>query len=972
MAIRRRQRSRGPHLTLLALALLIASLSAAIAAPTPVTVTLRQGTSGYYGCTDTFLDQYNPNYNYGESDEQFWVQKRTSHDRTALIKFDLTGQIPSGACIKSATLRLYQWEAYNFSGDDWLDVGVYRCKSNWQEGTGGDDGAIETGACWVYRTCNPYVGWSAAGARGVNTDRNDGTDDVERCTDGARWVEWDVTPSVQYWHGNPSRNYGLVLDWTAIGGHTLGGVNFRTSEWGSNRPELVITYVIPEAEPCVTLRLSDLSLNYWDSDPNITFYSNNGQLLCAGTTSDTAWAADGAATTYTLNSSFEAAVKVKLQQGIVGANRGQFGFGMYSPSAGKYIRLMAIGYGSEYYEVGGLCQGSGNGEYHDGSAYWASYWDDDYPTGPPSAAARFFSETPENEATTYVTYKIRYDKTNGMFYVFVNNVLVTYYSKVDMSNWVLGIVHENDYSGQATTVWTSFVDCTPPTPNPMTWAVGGSPSAAGTDRITMTASTATDADNPPVVYNFVETTGNPGGTSLEQSGTSYTDTGLSANTQYGYKVRARDSYETPNYTGYSSEVKKYTLMPNPTGINVTSVTATSAVLNAVDMFPNLLLGSSGVYFDADPDALGGINEWLKTTSDTANLTPNTQYTFKIKARNGDAVETAWAQTVRRTLAVLPGGSPYGPVTSTIVQANWSANGNPSGTQYYCEELTTGKNSGWTTGLNWALQKLQPETQYHFRVKARNADLVETDWCDLGIVRTTLTIGQIKSRFGIGDPVRMSYKVVTAYFPTENLIFIEDPLVFGKRDGSSGIGVRTLGPGLVFSPGDVVDVDGVLSLNAAPHDKEVIVETMMLRPVGRILEHNPPIGVGRDLGGEAFGCQEGVYNDVRLGPPSAATGLNFVGKLVSTTGKVRFGGFGGMQYIWVDDGSLLHDGAENGIRVDLTALGGMVFPPVTQYAVVTGVMRCMTVTSVEGKPCNVRVLWPRYPTDIQQYVIPIVP
>ncbi len=964
------RRFRGPHLTLLALALICASLGTALSSPTPQTITLKQGTGGYSGCTDTFLDQYAPNYNYGNSDEEFWVQKRTSHDRTALIKFDLTGQLPSGACIKSATLRLYQFETYNFATGDWLDVGVYRCMPNWQEGTGGDEGGLEVGACWVYRTCNPYVGWSTAGARGSNSDRHDTLEDTERCTEVNGWHEWDVTPACQYWQNNPTKNYGLVLDWTAIGGHSIGGINFRCSEWGSERPELVVIYVIPEAESAVDINMSDLSLNYWNTDPTITFSNSGGLLLCSGATSDTAWGADGSATNYTMNSSFEASIKVKLQQGIVGVNQGQVGFGLFEPSTSNYVRINAIGYSAQYYEISGLCTATGNGERHDGAAYWASYWDDHYPVSPPSGAVRFFSQTSENETTTYLTYKIRYDKTNGMFYVYVNDVLVTYYSNVNMSNWRIGIEHENNYSGVPTTVWYDLLDFTPPTPNPMTWSV--QPHATGTGQIEMTASTATDAENPPVWYNFTETTGHPGGNSVEQAGAPYADSGLSANTQYGYKVRARDSYSPPNYTGYSSEVLKYTLMPAPTGINVSGITATSADMSATDTFPNLTLGQSGIYFDADPDASGGINAWIQTTTDTVTLTPNTQYTFKIKARNGDATETTWAQTVRRTLAAVPVSMPYGPVTRTAIQANWGANGNPSGTEYYCEEMVTGKHTDWAATNSWALLKLDPDKQYHFRVKARNADLAETDWCDLGLVRTTLTVGQIKSRFGPLDPVHLGYKIVTASFPALNLFFVEDPPAFGWRDGSSGIGVHWNG-GLLIREGDIVDVDGVLKLNDAPYDQELLVNAFIVRPAGHMLLQKPYFCIGRDDGGETFGSQSGVCNDITADPPVTRAGLNQIGQYVTATGLLRDGGLGGIHYFWIDDGSGINDGAEIGIRVDLTGIGGsMVLPPLPQYFVVSGIMRCVMLAGADGNKHNMRVLWPRMPSDIRQYILPMTP
>jgi hypothetical protein len=90
-------------------------------------------------------------------------------------------------------------------------------------------------------------------------------------------------------------------------------------------------------------------------------------------------------------------------------------------------------------------------------------------------------------------------------------------------------------------------DTDPPTPNPATWA--SAPSADSSSAISMTATTGSDPSGP-VQYYFDETSGNPGGSdSGWQTSTSYTDTGLSASTQYTYTVQMRDS--VPN-TGTAS------------------------------------------------------------------------------------------------------------------------------------------------------------------------------------------------------------------------------------------------------------------------------------------------------------------------------------------------------------------------------------------------------------------------------------
>jgi hypothetical protein len=71
------------------------------------------------------------------------------------------------------------------------------------------------------------------------------------------------------------------------------------------------------------------------------------------------------------------------------------------------------------------------------------------------------------------------------------------------------------------------------------------PAAVSTSAISMTATTV-NTDNGPMEYLFTETSGNPGGTgSTWQTSPTYTDTGLSAGTQYSYTVAMRDALGVP-------------------------------------------------------------------------------------------------------------------------------------------------------------------------------------------------------------------------------------------------------------------------------------------------------------------------------------------------------------------------------------------------------------------------------------------
>jgi len=228
--------------------------------------------------------------------------------------------------------------------------------------------------------------------------------------------------------------------------------------------------------------------------------------------------------------------------------------------------------------------------------------------------------------------------------------------KTENSDWTLPTLNEGTHyewyivawniCGSWVNVYWEFTteDNTPPTPNPMTWATR--PHAVSSSQISMTATTASDATSP--INYYFQFTGSPtGGTGGTTSGwispVLYSDSGLSPNRQYGYRVMARDGYS--NMTAYS-----------------------------------------------------GIG-----------------YSY--------------------TLANIPGATGFSNVTQTSIQANWTANGNRAGTQYYCQNTTAGTNSGWTTNTSWNSTGLSPGTTYAFRVKARNGNGVETGWRSLGSQQT---------------------------------------------------------------------------------------------------------------------------------------------------------------------------------------------------------------------------------------------
>jgi len=279
-------------------------------------------------------------------------------------------------------------------------------------------------------------------------------------------------------------------------------------------------------------------------------------------------------------------------------------------------------------------------------------------------------------------------------------------------------------------------DTTPPTPNPMAWST--EPYETSTSAISMQATAASDLHGPVEYYFWVDDlTGGGGGThSGYQTSTFYTDTGLWTNHQYRFYVRARDNATTPNYTGWSSSSLEYTDIETPSGITFGSVGGTYIYGRSTNTPSGLTRANSGLIIY---NTTAGTNSSWKKNNNlwySGSLTPNTNYGFRAQARNGDAHVTPLSGTFfRRTLAAIPGAGSFSNITQTSIRANWTPNGNSAGTQYFCENTTTGTNSGWTTSMSWNSTGLSPDTSYTFQVKARNAEGLQTGWTNLGSATT---------------------------------------------------------------------------------------------------------------------------------------------------------------------------------------------------------------------------------------------
>jgi hypothetical protein len=179
----------------------------------------------------------------------------------------------------------------------------------------------------------------------------------------------------------------------------------------------------------------------------------------------------------------------------------------------------------------------------------------------------------------------------------------------------------------------------------------------------------------------------------------------------------------------------------PFAMSPTAISMTASTVTAQDCPP------ASYYFEltgSPTGGAGGADSGWQTSTQYVNtgLEPNHQYGYVVTAGScsPNYQETAPSSEVLvYTLAMVPAAAPFSNITPTEIRANWSANGNPAGTEYWCENIDTLTNSGWITSPYWESAGLNPGTTYHFRVKARNGDVKDTDWVDLGIQETPLTL-----------------------------------------------------------------------------------------------------------------------------------------------------------------------------------------------------------------------------------------
>lgn len=198
--------------------------------------------------------------------------------------------------------------------------------------------------------------------------------------------------------------------------------------------------------------------------------------------------------------------------------------------------------------------------------------------------------------------------------------------------------------------------------------------------------------------------------------TTYTDTGLTANTLYYYAVEAV-SASGASPKGYTNT---YTLVSAPT-----SVTASAQSASSIALSWGAVSGATG--YDVSRSASAGgvysvIGSAVSTSYTSATLSANTRYFYKILAKNsyGSSAPSDTASAI--TWLAAPTGVVGTGLSDTSIQISWTATSGALSYEVWQSTSSGGVYSkvGSPLGTAITIAPLSFSTTYYYKIKAVNA------------------------------------------------------------------------------------------------------------------------------------------------------------------------------------------------------------------------------------------------------------
>ena len=166
--------------------------------------------------------------------------------RRAVLAFDVAGQIPAGAIIKSVILELRMSRSTSGAGT----IELHRLLADWGEGTSdvsGNEGrgtpSTEGDATWVHRSFSTESWQTPGGDFSPTVSAGTPVSGIASYTWGSTA---QMVDDVQSWLDDPSSNFGWILIGNEASIHTTKRFDSRENATAASRPVLTVTFTPPD------------------------------------------------------------------------------------------------------------------------------------------------------------------------------------------------------------------------------------------------------------------------------------------------------------------------------------------------------------------------------------------------------------------------------------------------------------------------------------------------------------------------------------------------------------------------------------------------------------------------------------------------------------------------------------------------------------------------------------------------------
>jgi fibronectin type 3 domain-containing protein len=318
-------------------------------------------------------------------------------------------------------------------------------------------------------------------------------------------------------------------------------------------------------------------------------------------------------------------------------------------------------------------------------------------------------------------YRVYWANNSGGDYVYVATTYDTFYTDTGLSSnttYYYKVSAVNDYGEGARSDYASATTfgTVPAAPTNVTATAQSSSSISVSWNSVSGASEyyVYRSDNDGVYYYPVDST----------YGDSYTDTELSSNTTYYYKVSAGNDYGESAQSNYTSATTSGSVPAAPT-----NVTATAQSSNSIYISWTSVSGASEYrVYRADND--GGYYSPVDLAYDTfytnTGLSSNTTYYYKVSAINdyGEGAQSNYTSVT--TFVSVPDGVTAVAQSSSSISVSWNPVSGAS--EYYVYRSDNG--GGYYSPVDLTYNTfytdtgLSPNTTYYYKVSAVNNDYVE--------------------------------------------------------------------------------------------------------------------------------------------------------------------------------------------------------------------------------------------------------